>query len=298
MEHIPASVVECAERTSTKHLTQMTQMTQGDLEEGNTSSKSRKVNQRARWWIIVWNNYTDTDFDTLKEWADTECEKYSLGKEVGSEKGTPHIQGFLGFKNARSWDSLVKQWPKAHIEKCKGNAAQNLTYTTKDGNFTEKGMLTNQERIKQEMLAEYDNIVWKDWQQQIIDIVKEGGNERQINWVYDQQGNNGKTFLRRWLCLTRECILADGKKDNIFNQFKVKCIDEDKRVDICILDIPRCNEKWMNYGVIESILDRHIYSGKYEGGEIWLPKMTVIVFSNFMPNMEECTEDRWNIIEL
>lgn len=267
-------------------------------EVGNTESTS----SRSRGWTWTFNNYTEEEYNNIIEWSQCHTEKYVVGKEVGKLNGTPHLQGYFYFKNAMRFDTLKKTFPKMRLANSKGSPMQNYKYCTKESkDIISKGFdkkKTQQDIIKEEMLEEYNDIKWKPWQQEILDIISLNGNDRKINWVYDIAGNNGKSFLRRYLCLTNECVLADGKKENIFNQFKIKCIDEDKRINIAIMDIPRCNEKWTNYGVIESILDRHIYSGKYEGGEIWLPKMTVIVFANFRPNLEECTYDRWNIIEL
>lgn len=263
---------------------------------GNTKTTTL----RSRAWCWTLNNYTDEEYEKLKTFGHNNTEKFVIGKEVG-ELGTPHLQGYYYFKHPQRLNRLKEINTRIHWERSKGSAEQNLKYCSKDGDFVQKGCekpVTQQEVIKKEILEEYKNIEWKPWQKKILDIISLGGSDRKINWVYDPDGNQGKSFLRRYICLTNDAILADGKKDNIFNAFKVKCIDEDKRVDLCVMDIPRQNENFTNYGTIEAILDRHLYSGKYEGGEIWLPKMTVIIFANFYPRTSECTEDRWNIIDL
>lgn len=273
----------------------MAQMAQNEL--GN----AKPIRVRSRGWTVTLNNYTEEEYVALKTWAQNTCSSWVIGKEVGEKCGTPHLQCYFAFKNPTDFNTIKVVAQRAHIEKARGKKEDNLKYCTKEGVYESSGMIkepTMQDLIKRDMLAEYDDVIWKPWQQNILDIIKLGGSDRKINWVYDPVGNNGKSFLRRYICLTNECVLADGKKDNIFNQFKVRCIDENKRINICVLDIPRQNETFTNYGVIEAILDRHLYSGKYEGGEIFLDRMTVIVFANFYPKLEQCTSDRWNIIEL
>lgn len=267
--------------------------------EGNTVQSHAKQ-PKFRWWAWTLNNYTEEELAQMKVFCEKNCDKYGYTKEIAPTTGTPHLQGFWSFKNARYKKSLEKTWPRVSMRRCEGSEVQNKNYIIKtlSSEIEQKNLLNNQDLIKIEMMEEYKNITWKPWQQHILNIIKEGGSNRTINWVYDPIGNNGKTFLRRYICLTNEAILADGKKENIFYAFKVKCIDENKRVNICVMDIPRQNERFVNYGTIEAILDRHLYSGKYEGGEIWLPKMTVIIFSNFYPDLSECTKDRWNIIDV
>lgn len=53
-------------------------------------------------WIITCNNWTRETHETLCSLAG--C-KYHFQHEMGKE-GTPHIQGVLMFKNARSWQQL------------------------------------------------------------------------------------------------------------------------------------------------------------------------------------------------
>lgn len=55
------------------------------------------------------------------------------GIEVG-EEGTPHLQGYVYFQNARSLAALKKMLPRAHLAPAKGTGVQNKAYCTKDGN--------------------------------------------------------------------------------------------------------------------------------------------------------------------
>ncbi|AUW34331.1 replication-associated protein [Circovirus sp.] len=86
------------------------------------------------------NNYTQDEWDDLLE----QPSNYTImGKEVG-EKGTPHIQGYMEFKNPIRFDTLKKRFPRIHVEERKGTAKQASDYCKKDSDYVEKGELSNQ----------------------------------------------------------------------------------------------------------------------------------------------------------
>ena len=93
---------------------------------------------RARGWTLTINNWVEDDMVNFTNEAET-AEYAVVGKEVG-EQGTPHLQGYIYFKNARSFKSIKKAFPNAHIEVAKGNAQQNQKYCTKGENYIEYGM--------------------------------------------------------------------------------------------------------------------------------------------------------------
>lgn len=91
--------------------------------------------------FTLWE-YTDDDI------IDFLCLKHKyivMGFEIGPECGRPHLHCYIEFKNSRSWAELKKSVnPTTHMDKCKGNGAQNRKYCTKDGDYYEDGELSNQ----------------------------------------------------------------------------------------------------------------------------------------------------------
>lgn len=91
----------------------------------------------ARAYCFTINNYTDEDIaqcDALQAEA-----KYIIyGKEKG-DNGTPHLQGYVYFENARSFSRVKKALPRAHLEFAKGSPQSNITYCSKQGDVTEFG---------------------------------------------------------------------------------------------------------------------------------------------------------------
>nr|QXP08314.1 MAG: replication associated protein [Arizlama virus] len=90
---------------------------------------------RSRSYCFTLNNYSQEEYEALQN---TEAKYIILGKEKG-ESNTPHIQGYIYFTTVKSLDQLKKLQPRAHWEIAKGNAEQNRTYCSKDGDFWEKG---------------------------------------------------------------------------------------------------------------------------------------------------------------
>lgn len=61
------------------------------------------------------------------------------GYEWAPGTGTPHLQGFLYFDNARSHRSVCRALPGVHVEIARGTAEQAIAYCQKGGEFIEFG---------------------------------------------------------------------------------------------------------------------------------------------------------------
>lgn len=241
---------------------------------------------RSRRWCLTLNNYTENDIKNLTQFFN----EYVIGREVG-KNGTPHLQGYFENKSAVRFKTLKKEFARGHWEKPKGNKKQNFEYCIKEGNYISNMFVDRNAKL----LKKYDGTVWRDWQQKIIDIINGAVNDRKIYWVIDFEGNNGKSFLAKYIFLKYNVIIAEGKKDNIFNQIKIS-IDEGKEPKIVLVDVPRSGNKYVNYGALESIKNGLIYSGKYEGGCCAFDSPHLIIFSNEEPDMESWSKDRYELI--
>lgn len=86
----------------------------------------------CRAWCFTHNNYPNT----LLEDA-VECKYIVYGKEVGAS-GTPHLQGFIYFTNAKKATAVHKLLPGCHIEICRSVIAS-IAYCKKEGDWKERG---------------------------------------------------------------------------------------------------------------------------------------------------------------
>lgn len=256
--------------------------------KGNT-----KPSPRSRRWCFTLNNWSDDEFEKLIDVLDQKKCTYIVGKEVGT-KGTPHLQGYIEFPNAVRFSTLKRFNERLHIEKARGSRDDNITYCSKEGDYESTFPPDFKEVLKQECMREYKGVEWKEWQAEILSLILQKPDGRKIRWYYEETGNTGKTFLAKYIALTNEVVICDGKKDNIFNQVKM-CLDEKKIPRIVILDIPRSSESYINYGAIEKLKDGFLYSGKYEGGKCVFPHPHVIALANHLPELDKMSKDRWVI---
>lgn len=113
---------------------------------------------RSRNWCFTINNYTNNEILACDE---IECSYIVYGDEVG-DNNTPHLQGYIEFKDAKSLKSVKdKLGGRAHLEIRRGTPKQASDYCKKQGTFFERGTISNQgKRTDLEAIA---------------DLVKDGG---------------------------------------------------------------------------------------------------------------------------
>lgn len=107
---------------------------------------------RSRSYVFTLNNYTEEEEEKTRDLGET-CRYMVFGKEVG-EQGTPHLQGYIVFPNARSLAGVKSLLPRAHFEVAKGNAEQNREYCSKQGDFFEFGEMPISQKRKGELERE------------------------------------------------------------------------------------------------------------------------------------------------
>lgn len=130
----------------------------------------------------------------------------------------------------------------------------------------------------------------RPFQQQILDLEKEPINDREIFWIYDQQGGCGKSKLADHLIANHGYYaFSNGKNADI------ACAWNGENV---VFDYSRCQESHINYGIIEDIKNGRVFSPKYQSALKIFKPPRVYVFSNFMPDTTKMSEDRWSIYSI
>jgi len=110
---------------------------------------------RTRGYAITLNNWTEEALTQIHSKFLAEAEKFIIGKEVG-EKGTPHLQIYVYWKNGKTYEQMKKINDRWHLEKAKGNVKQNNIYCSKDNVFAMKGMDEEIEDIK------IDDVIYRE----------------------------------------------------------------------------------------------------------------------------------------
>lgn len=285
----------------------------------------------AKNWVFTLNNYTTQEEDRLSKLYEDGYIKYIIyGYEEAPTTGTKHLQGYIQLTKKTTLSNLKKKTEikTIHIESAKGTLQQNKEYTTKSNNYIEKGIPTTKGQ-RSEMKTYYEQIIecdnWNEvlkinetkkylkyakevfktketikpqegitlrpFQQQIIDIINQPADDRSIYWVYDDEGGIGKTFISKYLVSNYKAFyFRPAKGADILYTYNNQ--------EIVILDIPRCiDEQYINWGILEQLKDGIIFSGKYEGKQLYRSNNAhVIVMSNHLPPQGVFSNDRIKIL--
>lgn len=268
--------------------------------EGNT----RQISP-AKHWCFTLNNYTSSDIVSLKEKFDNEivpkfqsstgwAHKYIFQEETG-ENGTPHLQGYVAFRNKLRPISVVGD-RRIHWEKCKHPVAS-IRYCcksdTRTGEIYSKGI--NLDRFKKFWLDRKDFL---PWQASVWEILQVPSDYRTIHWIYESVGNTGKSSISKAIVCELNALILAGKgadmKYGIVSYFEKKGVYP----DIIIIDIPRSNLEYVSYCGIEEIKNGCFFSGKYESGMCVFPNPKIVCFANEPPKWHKVSRDRWKCYEI
>lgn len=95
-----------------------------------------KAMSKVNNYVFTLNNPSQEEESNVQA---LECAYLVYGREKGAN-GTPHLQGYIRFKNQRYFKAVSKLIPRAHIEVMKGTPQQAIEYCVKDGDYFEKGV--------------------------------------------------------------------------------------------------------------------------------------------------------------
>lgn len=96
---------------------------------------------RKRDYCFTLNNWTQEEYDSLVNINRKQVSYLVFGKEIGDKEETPHLQGYIRFYNAKTFEQTRKFFDndRIHIEATKGTPSQNIAYCTKDEEYVEIG---------------------------------------------------------------------------------------------------------------------------------------------------------------
>lgn len=104
-----------------------------------------EVRVRRRGYCLTWNNYPDVfDIDTANtaRLFDPHTMRYLIvAYEVAPDTGTPHLQMYVHYYQAKEVRYVIKRWPGCHVTPADGTPLQNHSYCIKGGQYVEYGIL-------------------------------------------------------------------------------------------------------------------------------------------------------------
>lgn len=259
-----------------------------DIEDGSNGSSNTPSKKRcgaAKRWCLTWYNFPDNWKEIFEQCP--HLHKYVAGKEQGELNKGWHIQGYIEFADKQRPIEKLK-WPKECSWRVAiGSAEDNYKYCTKDNDFITKG-------IEGPYTLELDLY---PWQEKLASMVANAPDDRCIYWIFEENGNAGKTTFQKWLFLhSPNVVVISGKGADMKNSI----IEYKKANNVLprtvLINIPRCQDTgFLSWQGIEEIKDMFFYSGKYEGGMVCGKPPHVFIFANVPPDTTKLSSDRWRI---
>lgn len=284
-------------------------------------------------WCFTLNNYTPADVDRLSRPIDC-IDYLIFGKEVGesgtphlqgtvcfkSRKGLAQVIAVIGQCHCSPTRNLAQS-----IEYCKkeGNFVEwGIVPTTNAGKRTDldafkdsvKGGVTDLSELRElhsSVCALYPRFVkeyiddnresitvttypLRQWQQDLNEILRHEPDKREIIFVVDRKGNQGKSWFARYYCDIHDNaqILVPGKKADMAYAAR-----EDVRT--YFFDAPRSKQgDFIQYDFLEELKNGYFFSPKYESRIKKIRTPHIVVCMNEYPDMEKLSADRYKIIAL
>jgi len=147
------------------------------------------------------------------------------------------------------------------------------------------------QRLRMQVKDDSD-FVPNEWQQEILDKLKETPDDRHIIWVSDTVGGKGKSRLARHLIAQYDACLLSGKEVDMKYAWK------NHLGKIAIFDITRAAAEFSDhlYTMAEGLKNGNICSAKYESCMVPFEAPHVIFFANFAWDRSKWSLDR--VIEM
>lgn len=253
---------------------------------------------RARNWCFT--SYKPTLATAMVTALDGVPCEYIFQEERCPNTGRLHLQGYVAFKDARTMSSVknILGDPAVHLEqsKKKNRAAAEL-YCAKKASSTGPLWSNWYERPIDPLQGK--TLYW--WQQMMMDIIEEKPDERTVYWLWEPNGQAGKSAMVRHLAIEmgNKFLLVQGKGADI--KFAVKeCKVKPK---VILWDLPRSamddkNMPIISYTAIEQVKNAIFFSSKYESGMVLMNYPHIFIMANAPPDMSKLSGDRWKVYEL
>lgn len=141
------------------------------------------------------------------------------------------------------------------------------------------------------------------WQAEFIAELSAPPDDRQVIWIWDEKGHQGKSKLLKHLGMCLQWQLVGGATQDCFFAIKNRLYPEKgtgKPFKGLIFDYsrPDADASHFNYTVMEKAKDGMIFNAKYESGAIYFNTVHVVVAANILPDMTKLTSDRWDVRQL
>jgi hypothetical protein len=166
------------------------------------SGNNRQISP-SKQWLFTYNNYDEKGEEFLSSNIRRYCDIGFYSKEIGEETGTPHLQGWIKFKQKKRPSAIFGSqiwWTKA-----KGTMQENIDYCSKSSELCYKWGLPRSPNV-------LSLNAFSQEQRNVIDAVThKEPNDREIVICYGDY-NTGKTAIAKFLMYNHRAVILPTTK--------------------------------------------------------------------------------------
>lgn len=208
------------------------------------------------------------------------------------ESGTIHVQGTVSFQRRLRPFSL--NLPRAiHWEPRRGSWEQAAAYCSKSETRIDEPHFFGWSPPQPVRILAPASLY--PYQIKLRDYLLSPPHERHILWLWEPNGNIGKSAFVKFMAVTYENVIrgAKGKATDLINlAFNA---DWNKKT-ILFIDLPRSYGGKCAFDAVEDIKNGYVTNLKYETGEKVFNPPHVVIFANEPPeDLSQVSADRWII---
>lgn len=232
-----------------------------------------------------------------------------FGRETAPDTGTPHLQGYVYFENARTFGAMKELLPTAHLEKAREGPRCNYEYCSKGGDFEEFGVRPLEEGEASRKGGEAVKRKWEDAKK----AAQEGDLDRipgeifvryykslkTIHTDYQEMPKEVEGVVGRWFYGPTGTGKSRAARDEYPDAYlknaanKWWCGYKGERY-VIIDDLDKAHKEMGYY--LKIWLDRYPFQAETKGGSMIIRPEVVVITSNY--RMEDIWEDETTLLPL
>lgn len=256
----------------------------GNMEESSSCYKRPRISDErqerqveGRNYFFTWNNYQLDDITNLITWFKERNAKFIFQEEKGHGSGTPHLQGHVCFRSSVPKKLMDKKVPWCEFTKnIRAATAYCSKLDTRAGKVYCEGF-----SIPERLEDELEGKILYEFQRFIIDLYELPRHQRRVYWLWNKDGDIGKTSLLKSMISQGKNVCFVGNSTKHAAQTLGTHIDKKGYPKMVFVNLARGVDA--NYQLIERIKDGCIHCDMYDTGAVIFNRPHVIVFANAPP---------------
>lgn len=241
--------------------------------------------------LVKWNKPFQTRDPRRFDYADV----HPNINPVKTEKHWKLCVEYLGKQDPENEDLLEEPNLVKGIMECNTSVEALEKYCQRPSDAT--GILAIRKERPMRKLRRWTYKPYRQWELDMIEMVKVEPDERHIYWYWDPIGNTGKSKFAKWMYLEDPdkwvCVTDMGTSRDSATLIQ-GALNRGWEAWGVMIDLPRMvEENTRIYKYIEEIKNGFMTVQKWEGTPLPFETPHVIVFANWQPRIDKLSRDRW-----